>query len=426
MTVSLSSIRPYEVCSIRPPTENDSLTFRLTRNCYWNRCTFCPAYKFGARFSKRGLAEVKEDIRRARVIYDFLLQEGLGEAGYTAFSRIPRLAQQIRDAAGPDLEEEAPEEKAPEELPPGLAWFLRWFKDRPELEESLNHVLAWHLGGSRTCFLGDADSLILKPEFLGETIQEIKHPFPSLTRFTIYGRTKTAARIRTPEELEAFHRAGLDRVHFGVESGSNRVLKFVRKGVTRDEHVEGAVKTQEAGLSCGVYVMPGLGGARWSEEHARDTADVITRISPDYVRLRSLQVFPQTPLDEALKRGDFQEADEAQVVREIRMMVEEIDTETDIVSDSASNLLQINGRLPRDRAAMIYEIDGFLSLSPRDKRLFSLESRLRAFVGQYGGLSRDLARALGPYMKGGGLDPGGIPTPEMDRLIRLIRSKLMP
>ena len=110
MGVALASVRPYEVCSIRPPTENYSLTFRLTRNCYWNRCTFCPAYKFGARFSKRSLEEIKEDIRRAKLIDDLLLQEGMGDGvyGYSAFSRVPQLAQQVRDRIGADLYEEDP------------------------------------------------------------------------------------------------------------------------------------------------------------------------------------------------------------------------------------------------------------------------------------------------------------------------------
>jgi hypothetical protein len=429
MSVALSSIRPFEVCSIRPPTENDSLTFRLTRNCYWNRCKFCPVYKFGARFSKRGLEEVKEDIGRARLIDDLLLQEGVGDRGYGygAFSRIPHLVQQIRAEAGTDLDEEEPhEDTRPEDLDPILVWFLRWFKDRPDLEDSLSHVLSWRMGGGRTCFLGDADSLILKPDFLSETLQEIKRLFPSLTRFTVYGRTKTAARVRNLEELRAFHEAGLNRVHFGLESGCDAVLRFVQKGVTRDEHVEGAIKTREAGLSCGVYVMPGLGGVKWSEAHARDTADVITRITPDYVRLRSLQVFPQTPLDEAIRSGDFQEADEAQVVREIRIMVAEINTDTEIVSDSASNLLSINGRLPEDRSDMLRDIDRFLNLSPPDQRRFSLESRLRSFVGQYGGLSADISGALRPYMSKGGLDLTLIQDTEMDGLIRMIRAKLMP
>ena len=429
MGIDLLSIKPFEICSIRPPTENYSLTFRLTRNCYWNKCGFCPVYKLGARFSKRGIEEIREDIRKAKLIDDLLFEQDIGNTSYSyaGSSRIAELAYRIKQArhkAG--HREEYHDKDVSEDLDPRLAWFLPWFKDKPTLEDSLNHVMSWRMGGGKTCFMGDSDSLILKPDFMTETIDRIKINFPSIQRFTVYGRTRSAARIRKLDELRAYCKAGLDRVHFGLESGSDAVLKFVNKGVTRDEHIEGGVKTKEAGLSCSVYVMPGLGGARLSEEHAHDTADVLTRVSPDYIRLRSLQVFPQTPLDEAIRNGGFIEAGEEQVVREIRIMVEEIDACTEIISDSASNLLNINGRLPDERADMLEKIDQYLALSKRDKLLFSLESRLRSFAGQYGEPTKDISNALSPFIKNGRLDCSAISDTETGNIVRLIRSKLMP
>jgi radical SAM superfamily enzyme YgiQ (UPF0313 family) len=51
----------YEQGVIRPPSEASSLLIRVTRNCPWNQCLFCPAYK-GVKFSKRTVEEVKMDI----------------------------------------------------------------------------------------------------------------------------------------------------------------------------------------------------------------------------------------------------------------------------------------------------------------------------------------------------------------------------
>ena len=429
MGIDLATIKPFEICSIRPPTENYSLTFRLTRNCYWNRCGFCPAYKFASRFSKRGIDEIKEDICRAKVIDDLLYEEDISGTpiSYAGYSRVTELVQKIKSAqeeAGHELEEDRGDER--KDLHPDLVWFLSWFKDKPDLMDSLNHVLTWRMAGGRTCFLGDADSLIIKPEFMTETLDEIKEKFPSIQRFTVYGRTRTAARVRQVEELKLYGNAGLDRIHFGLESGSDDVLKFMDKGVTKEEHIEAGIKTRTAGLSCSVYVMPGLGGSRWSEEHAHETAHVLTSMTPDYVRLRTLQIFPQTPLDEARHNGDFTEASEEQVVREIRIIVEKTDTETEILSDSASNLLNINGRLPEDRSAMLGEIDQYLALSDREKLLFSADSRLRSFVGQYGGLSEDISGAISPYLRRERVDFSGASDSELERIIRLIRSKLMP
>jgi radical SAM superfamily enzyme len=200
----------------------------------------------------------------------------------------------------------------------------------------------------------------------------------------------------------------------------------MRKGVRAAEHVQGCLKAKEAGLSCCVYVMPGLGGAPWSREHAIDTAAVLTEIAPDFVRLRSLQVFVNTGLWAAVKKGEFVEATEDQVVEEIRVMVENIRADCEIVSDSAANLLNVSGRLPHDRGKMLEEIDRYLSLSEREKLAFSLESRLRSFIEQYGGLTRDVLAAVAPYLMGSTIDISGRPDHEVMEAIKLIRSKLMP
>jgi hypothetical protein len=144
------------------------------------------------------------------------------------------------------------------------------------------------------------------------------------------------------------------------------------------------------------------------------------------VRLRTLEIFPRTGLSEAAQRGDFVEATEEQVAAEIRTIVAETDGETTIMSDSASNLLSVNGRLPDDRKAMLSRIDDYLSLAPRGKLAFSLSSRLQSFIGQYGGVTPDIMSALSPYLTDGRIDTERFPEGEMERAIRLIRSKLMP
>jgi hypothetical protein len=424
--IDLSTVQPFEICSIRPPTENDSLTFRLTRNCGWNRCLFCPVYKVGAKFSRRNIEDVKTDIQRARVIYDLLIDYAVerGVPGRLGYQDAASLVLKVQ-AGRPEEETGEPDLSAADEEDERLRWFSSWFKERPKLEDSVYHVLAWMLGGQETCFLGDSNSLILSPEFFTDVMNEIKTAFPMLRRFTVYGRTSTAAR-KSPADLKAFREAGLDRVHFGLESGSDTVLNFMAKGVTAAEQFDGCLKIKDAGLSCSVYVMPGLGGGRWSELHAVETAALLSRISPDYVRLRSLEIFPKTGLAGAVERGEFVEATEEQVVREIRILVEQTEAPCRMVSDSASNLLDVNGRLPEDRERMLSVIDEFLELSPREKLAFSLESRLRSFYGQYGGLTDEIMTAVAPYLTNGRIDISYGADEQIEAAIRLIRSRLMP
>ncbi len=430
--VDILDVQPFEICSIRPPTENYSLTFRLARNCYWNRCAFCPVYKFGAKFSKRSLKEIKQDIQNAKNLDDYLFENGVGFPVYSsadygkALSLVERIQREQWEAGiVPQYEDSLPRE-LPEDLDERLVWFLSWIKDRPTLRDSVEHLVTWRMGGSRTCFLGDADSLIHKPAFMQEVMDYIRIHFPSLERFTIYGRTRTASRNRSLKELKGFAKAGINRVHFGLESGSDRVLEMVNKGETAGDHVKGGIKTREAGLSCSVYVMPGLGGVKYSGEHARETALVISEIQPDFVRLRTLEVFPGTPIDEARRRREFTECPEEMVVEELRIMIEEMDVDTEIMSDSATNLLHVAGRLPRDRQHMLEVIDGYLALPEREKREFSLKARLQSFMGQYGEVTDDIMEKIEPYLDGSSLRMEDISDVQLEEITRLIRGKLMP
>ena len=449
----LSTVEPFEIASRRPPTENDSLCFRVTRNCYWNKCKFCLLNMTGAGFSRRSLEEVKADISKAKVIDDLLRDYGLGVPYYSHndYQRVMPLIEDIRRAkevskaaevdsedtvsqgadqgsektTTPDANQRS-ENTVSSDADARKEWFNSWFKDKPLLEDSIYHLLSWRIGGGKTCFIGDADSLILQPDFLHEVMDHIKSNFPSLNRFTIYGRTGTAAKIRSLDELKEFSRAGINRVHFGLESGSDRVLSLVSKGVTAAQHIEGCLKVKEAGLSCSIYIMPGLGGSELSQENAVETARVVNEIEPDFVRIRTLSIFPSTPLEAMKLAGTFQEASEEEVVLELKTLIENIHCRTELLSDSAANLLGIFGTLPQDREVMLRNINAYLSLSPREKLEFSLSARIRSFMSQYGSLSEDIYDNLRQYISNNALDCSKMSDQNITTSINLVRSKLMP
>jgi hypothetical protein len=149
-------------------------------------------------------------------------------------------------------------------------------------------------------------------------------------------------------------------------------------------------------------------------------------IAPDFVRLRTLEIFPGTGLDAMKRNGSFTEASEEDVVREIRTIVSETSCETDIFSDSATNLLGINGRLPYDRERMLRVIDSYLALSSREKIEFSVRSRIESFMGQYGGLTEDLYEMLSPHISGGRLNVENAGDDKLIQITTCIRGKLMP
>jgi biotin synthase-like enzyme len=422
----LHELTPFLISSIRPPTENSSLAFRLTKNCYWNKCAFCPVYKTGSKFEIRPINEVLADIASAKEIDDAMFDSGIGFPVYSSadYSRAHSFIGAVQRAKWEsgliDLPRETPLDSSPDAA---MRWFSSWFIDRPDFSDCVQHLLAWRISGARTCFLGDADSLILKPEYIETVTSAVKRNFPSVERFTIYGRTKSAARREAPRVLKRFAKAGISRVHFGLESGSDRVLNLISKGETSEDHIKGCLNVKNAGISCSVYVMPGLGGAALSETHAAETSAVLNKISPDFVRLRTLKIFSGSPLEKLRDDGAFAEADEETVIREIRVLINSLTCSTAIVSDSAVNLLCINGNLPEDKQLMLNEIDNYLAKTVREKLLYSFSSRLDSFMGQYGEMPEDLAAELGSLLPKKLTDAD---DESLKKAALLLRSRLMP
>lgn len=335
----------FEQGPIRPPSEATSLLLRVTRNCHWNRCAFCPVYK-GARFSRRGVEEILGDIRA--------MGRGL--------ERIQ--AESARRGYGGAFPHE----------------FLAELFHDPSTGLHTRSLLIWLSGGGRTAFLQDADSMVVKPKDLGKILRTLRETFPSLERVTCYARSQTLAR-RSTEDFRFLRAAGLDRVHVGLESGSDTVLALMRKGCTAEEHIQGGRRVMEAGLELSEYVMPGLGGPSLSREHALETARVLSAIDPHFIRLRTLAVPDGTPLAESMAAGEFDWLWDVEIVAEIRLLVESLEgVHSRVASDHILNLLmEVEGKLPEERAAVLSLLDRFLSLDPDEQETYIVGRRSGIF-----------------------------------------------
>jgi len=349
----------FEQGPIRPPSEARSLLLRVTRNCPWNKCAFCRTYQ-RKEFSLRTVAEVKDDIRQARAIADEIkaLSWKMGGAG------------RVTDAV-----------------------VRRIYNGGNGYNDAFRSVCAWMYWGEESVFLQDANSLILKTDELAEILSFLREQFPEVRRITSYCRSHTARR-KTVAELQRLRVAGLSRIHVGMESGYDPLLEFIHKGATAADHIEGGKRIVAAGISLCEYIIPGLGGDRWSAENAVATAAAINAINPDYVRLRSLQVVKGTGLHELMQNGEFTPLGDDDTVREIRLFIEKLEgIQTTIVSDHILNLLEeVEGRLPDDKEKILAVIDTYLSLPVPDRMIFRL--------GRRQGIYRRLADRHDPVMYG--------------------------
>jgi pyruvate formate-lyase activating enzyme-like uncharacterized protein len=350
----------FEQGPIRPPNEARSLLLRLTRNCPWNQCLFCPVYK-NRKFRLRTVDEIKRDIQTAKQISDDIKAVSW-KLGYSGV---------VNDAV------------------------ISTILNQSDTSSSYRSIAAWLYYRTDACFLQDADNLIMKTKDLVEILTFLKEQFPEIKRITTYSRSRTVVR-KSVDALKEIRQAGLDRVHIGLETGYDPLLKLMKKGVTAAQHIEAGKKLVAAGMEVSEYVMPGLGGQEMWRQHAVETARVLNQINPQFIRLRSLRVPDRVPLRAKVTEGSFTMQTDDMLAEEIKLFIETLQGITSTVtSDHIMNLLEeVSGRLPDDRQKMLSVIKAYQDLSRNDRLVYR--------VGRRGGTYRtteDLKRDPATYQK---------------------------
>jgi radical SAM superfamily enzyme YgiQ (UPF0313 family) len=336
----------FEQGPIRPPSEAGSLLIRITRNCPWNRCTFCPVYKHRD-FSLRPVEHVLEDI-----------------------NRVHRYVLEIRACAA----------KSGKVYPADIER-LRSLGGQGD-QAALNAALQWATSGMRSIFLQDANSLIIKPERLIAILEHLQHCFPWADRVTSYARSHTIARI-SDQNLQLMAAAGLSRIHIGMETGADKVLTRIKKGVDKKTQVAAGRKVKLAGMELSEYIMPGLGGRDLSRDHALESADALNQINPDFIRLRTLAIPEHVELYGEYRQGDFQKLSELETARELLVFLEALDGITSTIkSDHILNLFEdLDGQYPQDKEKMVGIIKKFLALDQTEQMLYQVGRRMGLFRG---------------------------------------------
>jgi len=246
--------------------------------------------------------------------------------------------------------------------------------------QAFNAALNWFSGGMNSVFIQDANSLIIKPSNLVEILIHLKKHFPWVERVTSYARSHTIARVKD-HDLKAIRDAGLNRIHIGLESGSDEVLKMVKKGMTKETHIKAGLKVKKAGMELSEYIMPGLGGKKYSKIHALETADALNQINPDFIRLRTLAIPNFVELYEDYETGLFEKCTDIMMVEENKLLIESLDGITSVVkSDHILNLFEnLEGTLPQDKERMLDIINDFLVMEPERQCLYQVGRRLGFF-----------------------------------------------
>ncbi|MFZ7104237.1 MAG: radical SAM protein [Peptococcaceae bacterium] len=242
--------------------------------------------------------------------------------------------------------------------------FCTMYKDKkfqirkvPEIKEDLDMAGEYYGPDVRTIFFADGNTILMKTRDLQEIFAYANQVFPGLERITVYGSARFIA-LKSLSEYRALQKEGLKRIHSGMESGDDQVLKFINKGTDSAELIRAGKLVKEAGIELSEYILTGAGGKEFSRQHGLNSAQVINRINPDFIRLRTFLPLPGTVMYDLYKKGEFRLLSSHEALRETRLFIENLaDIDSLLLSDHYLNYWNVNGRLPYDQELILKEID---------------------------------------------------------------------
>lgn len=209
-------------------------------------------------------------------------------------------------------------------------------------------------------FVADGDALILELDHWLPILERARRVFPRLRRVSCYAMARNVL-AKSDDELRQLRAAGLSLLYIGPESGDDVTLKRIAKGDDAASHVEAAHRAHEAGMELSVIALLGIAMER-TEEHARATAELVTKMNPEYFSALTVTIVPDTPLDKLARKGRFAVPPVPSLLAELRTMVDEARPRDALFrTNHASNYLPLGGRLPRDRERIVQVIDAAIA-----------------------------------------------------------------
>ena len=205
----------------------------------------------------------------------------------------------------------------------------------------------------RRIFLADGDAMTLSFRRLKLIMEAIRHYLPDVQRVSSYCLPRNL-KSKSVEELAELNELGLKLFYVGCESGDDLVLERVDKGESFASSLAALQKIKAAGSSSSVMILNGMGGTRYSEQHAVNSALLMNEAQPEFLSTLVVSFPTGTERYQAGFNGEFEALDQDGLFREMLLLLETLELEKTVFrSDHASNYLVLKGTLSRDKPRLL-------------------------------------------------------------------------
>ena len=212
-------------------------------------------------------------------------------------------------------------------------------------------------------FLAGGNPTSAPTDYLVQIIKYIRLKLRDVVRVSCYAKALDILR-KTDDELRSLADAGLTIVYMGLESGSSKILRIMKKGNNAESMIKAGKKILNAGIKLSLYILLGLGGKKYSEDHVKETARVLTEINPTMFRFRTLGVIPNTPLWEDWSKGEFQLLSPLEYLMETRDIIANLgdNVTSQVFNDHANNYCYIETpNIQEDKERFLTELNRLIN-----------------------------------------------------------------
>ena len=230
------------------------------------------------------------------------------------------------------------------------------YSERPweEIKSEID-VVSKSFPQTERIFLADGDAINLNTEKLIQILDYIKENFPNLKRISCYAMPKNLLQKR-PDELTLLNSKGLDMLYIGIETGNDTLLKKITKGATSKSIIDACNRAKKSGFIISCMIILGIGGKKYSMDHMKETARVVSDVSPNFLAALTLMI-EDGVYDEFMKKFNepFETLDDTMILDELELLLNNINPISPIVfrANHASNVYSIGGNLPEDKEKML-------------------------------------------------------------------------
>ncbi len=227
-----------------------------------------------------------------------------------------------------------------------------------EFEEDLAELKSYQ-SNARRVFLTGANPFALSYETLKPYVLTVRDYLIKCQTIAMFASIRDIQNKET-WQLKKLRAMGVNGLSIGTESGDDATLTLANKGYTAQDILKQCRKLDEAGIEYYFVYMTGLAGKHAGYRNALNSAKLFNQLNPYFISIDSLTLFPDTNFYTMAKEGTFIPAGEKERLREMQVLIQNLQIRTHLFANTSSNFYPISAYLPKERERAIEEIQQVL------------------------------------------------------------------